>query len=237
MIGEIPVYLKTPEAGEPSDTTYYVLASNGVFLAKKTPLFASITQAPAVAGLEQQVPSLELSFPKLPRDLLERIYGFFQFVYKRLDGEAIVFIYFSPERGEFRVDVPPQTLTRYRTHHGWRTAGNVEYRSIPRPDGFLKLGDAHSHADCPAFFSSTDDRDDAEDGLRLVMGKLDRSQPDVCVSFVTCGTRFTLEPEGVLEDFTEPVPPAQAWTERVLCRYEDRHGLGGYGGGTSLHER
>ena len=237
MMGEISVYLKTRDGGEPSDATYYLLAANGAFLAKKTPLFASITHAPTVAGLEQQVPALDLSFPKLPRDLLEQIYGFFQFVYKRLDGEAIVFIYYSPDRGEFHVDAPPQTLTRYRTHHGWRTLGSVEYRAIPRPEGFLKLGDAHSHGDCHAFFSSTDDRDDAEDGLRVVMGKLDRPELDVCVSFVAGGTRFKLEPGSVLEDFTEPVPPPQAWTERVFCRYEDRHGVGAYGSGKILHER
>jgi hypothetical protein len=224
MTGDISVYLKTPEAGEPADTTYYVLAANGIFLAKRTPLFASITEARTVAGLEQQAPSLVLTFPKLPRNLLERIYGFFQFVYRKLDGEAVVFIYYSPERGEFHIDAPPQTLTRYRTYHGWRTAGNVEYGTLARPTGFLKLGDAHSHADCPAFFSSTDDRDDVEDGLRVVMGRLDRSQPDVCVSFVASGTRFKLEPGSILENFNEAEPPLEEWTRRVTCRYEDRLG-------------
>ena len=217
----IPLYLKTADLGEPGDSTYYLLAANGVFMVKKAGVFVSVTEAKTVTGLQKQLPSLALSFPKLPRNLIERIYGFFHFVYKRLDGEAVVFIYYSPERGEFHVDAPPQKLTRYRTHRGWRTEGNVEYRSIPRPKGFLKLGDAHSHGDSQAFFSSVDDRDDGEDGLRVVMGNLDRPEPDVRVSFIANGTRFRLEVTDVLEDFTEPLPPPEAWTRRIICRYKD----------------
>jgi hypothetical protein len=151
--------------------------------------------------------------------LLEQIYGFFQLVFNRWDGEAVVFLYYSPARCEFLADAPPQQLTRYRTHRGWSTAGHVEYRSISRPDGFLKLGDAHSHGDSAAFFSSVDDRDDCEDGLRIVMGHLDRSRPDVRVSFIANGTRFRLEAEDVLDAFNEPLEPPERWTRRVSCRY------------------
>lgn len=217
----IPLYLKTTDLSEPGDSTYYLLAANGAFLVKKAGLFSSVTEAKTVTGLQTQAPSVVLSFPKLPRDLIERIYGFFEFAYIRFDGEAVVFIYYSPERGEFHVDAPPQKLTRYRTHRGWRTEGKVEYSSISRPSGFLKLGDAHSHGDSPAFFSSVDDRDDGEDGLRVVMGNLDRAQPDVRVSFIANGTRFRLEASDVLEDFTSPVPPPETWTCRITCRYED----------------
>jgi hypothetical protein len=217
----IPLHLKTSDAEEPGDPTYYLVAANGVFLVKNTGIFCSVTEAKVVAGLEEQHPSVALAFPRLPRDLLDRIYGFFQHVYERLDGEAIVFLYYSPETGEFRAEAPPQQLTRYRTYRGWRTAGSVEYRSLQRPAGFLKLGDAHSHADSPAFFSPVDDRDDAEDGLRVVMGRLDRREPDVSVSFVANGTRFGLARHDVLEDFGTPVPPTETWIRRVVCRYEE----------------
>jgi hypothetical protein len=216
----IPIYLKTADLAEPRETTYYLMASNGSFFVKKTGLFASMTEAGVVAGLQTAAPSLSLVFPKLPRDLLEQVYGFFQFVYQRLDGESVVFIYYSPDSREFRVDAPPQRLTRFRTHRGWRTSGHVEYGSLQRPPGFLKLGDAHSHGDSGAFFSAVDDRDDGEDGLRLVMGRLDRPTPDVRVSFVANGTRFRLEPGDVLEDFAQAAPPPDAWRHRVTCQYE-----------------
>jgi hypothetical protein len=217
----IPLHLKTPDMTQPCDSTYYLVAANGVFLVKKAGLFTSVTEAKSVTGLEDQLPSVALAFPKLPRDLLGRIYGFFQLVYDRLDGEAIVFVYYSPEQDAFQAEAPPQRLTRYRTTRGWRTQGNVEYRSVTRPAGFLKLGDAHSHGDSPAFFSSIDDRDDGEDGLRVVIGRLDRPRPDVCVSFVANGMRFKLDVGDVLEDFTEPLSPPEAWTRRVACRYEN----------------
>jgi hypothetical protein len=217
----IPVYLKAADGDQPVESTYYLLAANGVFLVKKSGLFSSVTATETLIGLDQQSPSISLSFPKLPRDLLERVYGFFRFVFERLDGEAVVFLYYSPGSGEFHVDAPPQRLTRYRTRRGWRTEGNVEYRALARPDGFLKLGDAHSHGDSHAFFSSIDDRDDAEDGLRVVMGRLDRPQPDVRVSFMANGTRFKLDAADVLEDFRQPVPPSEEWIRRVVCRYKD----------------
>jgi hypothetical protein len=213
------MYLKTQDAAEPDDALYYLVAANGVFTVKKTELFASVTPATAVAGLEEQSPSVALAFPKLPRQLLEQIYGFFQFVYDRLDGEAIVFIFYSSARREFYVDAPPQQLTRRRTRGGWRTDGNVSYDAIVRPPGFIKLGDAHSHAECSPFFSKDDDLDDREDGLRIVMGRLHRSNPDVRASFVANGTRIPLDAGDVLEDFGEPTRPPEEWLRRVTCRY------------------
>jgi hypothetical protein len=216
----IPLYLKSSEFEDPTELAYYLLAANGVFLVKKAGIFSSITEAP-VRGLERQHAWVNLAFPKVPRDLLERVYGFFQYAYEEFDGEAVVFLYYCPERATFHAEAPPQRLTRYLTHSGWRTEGHVEYSAIARPQGFLKLGDAHSHGEAPAFFSRTDDHDDGEDGLRIVMGGLHRPRPEIRVSFIANGTRFSLEPEEVLEDFNAPAPPPDAWTSRIECRHED----------------
>jgi Prokaryotic homologs of the JAB domain len=196
------------------------VTSDGVFLVKKSELFQSVTEARKVAGLERQSPSIELFFPKIPRCILEAVYGFFSVVCRRWDGEAIVFLYYSPQSGQFLVDVPPQRLVRFRFGAGWETEGRVEYGTLPRPEGFLKIGDAHSHGRQPAFFSSTDDHDDAEDGLRIVMGSLHRSDPDIQVSFISGNYRFALEKDDALEPFSTPVPPPAEWTRRVTCRYE-----------------
>ena len=216
----IPVYVKYSDFADLSDSIYYLVASDGVFLVKKTALFKSVTQARLIAGLESQTASIELLFPRIPRRILEAIYGFFSFVCRRWDGEAVAFLYYSPQTGEFLVDVPPQRLFRFRSKSGWETEGRVEYGALPRPEGFLKIGDAHSHGRQPAFFSSTDDHDDLEDGLRIVMGSLHRNVPDIRVSFVSGSYRFGLELEGVLEDFSSTLPPPAEWTRRVTCRYE-----------------
>jgi hypothetical protein len=217
----IPLYAKTLDRVEPRDSIYYLLAANGVFLVKKTVLFESVTPPVEVAGVEPQSIALKLSFPQVPHEVMATIYGFFQFVFRKWDGEAIVFLFYSPVRNEFRVDAPPQRLTRHRTPRGWRTEGRVEYGAVSRPTGFLKLGDVHSHGDSPPFFSTVDDRDDGEDGLRIVMGNLDRPEPAVRASFIASGIRFKVPTTDVIEEFSAPAPPPEAWIRRVRCTYKD----------------
>ncbi len=219
----VPVYLKTPDGLAPDEGLYYIVAGNGVFCVRRTPLFTAATRAEEVGGLEPHRERVTLHFPKIPRSIVETIIGFFTHVYRRWHGEAIAFLFYSPEQRAFRVDVPRQTLPRYRSGGRWRTEGRLEYGVLPRPDGFLKLGDVHSHGESPAFFSGTDDRDDEEDGLRVVIGRLDRPKLDVCASFVVGGRRFPLAADAVLE--IPPVPfaivhPPEEWIQRVVCRYE-----------------
>ena len=221
----IPVYLKTADFEQPAEPLYYLVAANGVFLVKDAGLFASVTKAENVAGLESVVPAFTLRMPKVPRDLMEKVYGFFDVVYRQWDGEAVAFLYYSSDGERFHVDVPPQTLFRYRTHSGWRTQGRLEYGPLPRPEGFLWLGDIHSHGDSRAFFSGTDDRDDGQDGLRIVMGRLNRDIFEICVSFVTGGTRFELAPEDILEEFSRPLPAPSEWLQRISFRCNGGKGL------------
>jgi hypothetical protein len=88
---------------------------------------------------------------------------------------------------------------------------------------YIKLGDAHSHADLPAFFSAQDDRDDCEEGLKIVIGRMDRGVPETEVSFVAGQQRFALRPEDALEDFAVPMPPPRIWIQRFHCDYEIQH--------------
>jgi len=217
----IPLYLKTADFQEPRDLLYYLLASNGIFLVKNNALFRSVSAAPGIAGLASQEPETTLNFPKLPRELMEQVYGFFEFVFRKWEGEAVALLYYSLESGEFRVGIPPQKIFRYRGLRHWHTEGRVEYGYLPRPESFLKMGDIHSHPDTSAFFSRTDDYDDAEDGLHIVMGNLHRPPPDLRVSFVAGGTRFRLVTENVVESFGKPIPPPAEWVSQVVCECED----------------
>jgi hypothetical protein len=63
-----------------------------------------------------------------------------------------------------------------------------------------------------------DDQDEAcENGLHIVIGHLDRQQPDMSVSFVASGTRFILRLEDAVEGFTTPRPPPSQWLQQVQC--------------------
>jgi hypothetical protein len=214
----IPTYIKTPEMSEPADPVYFLVAANGIFLVNRTALFTSITRARDVSWLAHQEPRVHLTFPKVPREIMERTWGFFQAVYHRWYGEAVAFLYYARATGHFGVTVPPQELRRYQASGRWLTEPSVNYGSLSPVAGYVKLGDAHSHGRYPPFFSATDHRDDWQDGLRIVVGNMDRPRPEVKVSFVAQGVRFGLRPEDVLEEFSSPIPPPRAWIDRVSCR-------------------
>ena len=215
----IPLYADTPGGIEPPESLYYVVSANGTFLVNRTELFTAVTATRSLPGLQRREPSLELSCPRLPRQLMERVYGFFKTVYLLWEGEAIVFLFYAPAERTFHVGVPPQTLFRYRAGDRWRTEGRVSYGYLPRGPGQIKLGDIHSHASAPGFFSCRDDADDTtHDGLRIVLGQMHRRQPDVSVSFVTQGTRFVLGAGDVMEDFRAALTPPHAWLRQVSCR-------------------
>lgn len=213
----IPIYRKTADFEEPPEAMYHLLTRDGLFRVLRTGLFTAVLKADGVPDLESQHSSLQLGFPRLPRKLIESVYGFFQTVFDRWEAEAIVLLYFSPAQRLFRVAVPSQTIYRYQIGSSWRTEGRVSYGYHARPEGFVKLGDAHSHADLPAFNSCVDDRDDREDGLRIVIGDLHRRFPSVSASFVAAGYRFRLTREEVIEDFLSPASPPEEWLAQVAC--------------------
>jgi hypothetical protein len=212
----IPVFLKTAQFSEPSSPLYYLVAANGTFVVKKTAVFSSITRAPT--QMIHQEECLRLSLPRLPEEMVGRIWGFFKDVYERWQGEAVVFLYYAPDNGSFLVSPPPQTLYRHWNKGGWWTEMRVSYGSLPREKGFLKIGDAHSHCELPAFNSCVDDWDDREDGVRIVMGNVDRERPDLLTSFIVNGTRFRCNPDDVLEAAPSSLPPPREWLERVKCK-------------------
>ena len=218
----IPLYADTAGFAEPPESLYYVVAANGTFLVNRTALFTAVTAARSLPGLLYREPSIQLAIPRLPRQLMERVYGFFKTVYLQWEGEAIVFLFYAPAAGTFHIGVPPQTLFRHRAGDHWRTEGRVSYGYLPRREGFIKLGDVHSHASAPAFFSCRDDADDTtHDGLRVVLGQMHRRRPDVSISFVTQGTRFVLRAADVIEDFSAALTPPRAWLRQVSCRARD----------------
>jgi len=116
--------------------------------------------------------------------------------------------------------VPPQRIFRYRLGNRWRTEGHVEYEAIRRRKECVLLGDVHSHCDLPAFFSYTDDLDDKADGLRIILGRVNRNRPEIAASFVASGQRFPLRAEQACEDFCTPRVPPRHWLRQITCLYE-----------------
>jgi hypothetical protein len=120
VVAMIPTFFKTADFTEPHTPLCYMVAANGLFLVRKTGLFTSISRTSGVAGLEAQQPTLSLRFGKIPRPVMERVYGFFDWAWRQWQSEAILFLYYSATTGRFLLDAPPQTIYLYRRMGGER---------------------------------------------------------------------------------------------------------------------
>lgn len=215
-----PIYLKGKEFQEPEDPIYYLIAGNGIFLVKRMGLYSAATKVDGIAPvLSPHSEQLALRIPKIPRLLVRAILGFFRAAFRWHGGEAIVFLYYSEKKASFCVRVPPQRVHRRVYGHRTYTDGHVDYDTCPRPDGFVKLGTLHSHADMLAFHSHTDHCDERyEDGLHITIGRIDTKRPDISASFVVNGVRFKVHPIDVLEDSAGvPLEPPPSWMLKITC--------------------
>jgi hypothetical protein len=216
-----PIYLKEQDPfSPPPEPTYFLVAQEGVFLVKRSPLYESVTPySGALPGLASQWPQLRVHLPKLPQRLLERVVGFFLEVFRRYGTEAVVVLLYAPQRG-FRIGVPRQSVRRWYTGVTYVGTYHVQYEHYPRPPGYLQLGTMHSHGDLPASHSCIDEDDERyQEGLHITVGDILAPQPSFRAVFVANGHRFALAPEDVLAGYNRPYLPAPpGWLANVQCR-------------------
>jgi hypothetical protein len=243
-----PVVIKTPDGDSSEEVEarkariHYVVASNGIFQVRELPTHRSVTRVSnAIPGLPEQTESIELHTPRLPRRLLEDTLAFFNEVYERYGGEAIVVPFYDPRARTFQMGVPPQRISAYVDYYGKRWAGShLDYEGVELPKGHVRFGTIHSHGDLLAYASHTDCQDERfEDGLHVVFGSFKSAELSCSASFVAGGTRFVLEPQEVLEPCGVPDRgPPEGWMDQV--EYVEQHWKpytgswagGGYGGGS-----
>lgn len=219
-----PIVFKTETAPEPPGQIYYEVAENGLFQVRETSLYRAVTRTQGpIPGLLPGREELVIRFPRLPRPAVEDVLAFFYEIYRLFWGEAVVIIFYCPERRQYRLVAPPQTVPGRWRHDGrWQADLSVRYDNVPRPHGFLRFGTMHSHADLPAFSSGLDCDDERyEDGLHVVFGDFGQPRISVEAAFVAGGVRFKLPPADVLEAWAIPTRPARRdWVARV--KKEDR---------------
>ncbi|MFQ5668117.1 MAG: hypothetical protein ACE5I7_17015 [Candidatus Binatia bacterium] len=209
---KFPVVLKTAPGVEARASIYYVVAENGIFQVRDTPIYRAVTGATGpIPGLLPESEQLFLKCPRLPRREVEEVLAFFAEVYHRHGGEAVVLLFYRSATREFRIAVPVQVLPGQLRDGRWRARHAVEYGAVPRPAGFVRFGTIHSHADLPAYASGVDCADEHyEDGLHIVFGDFDSPELSVAVSFVANGVRFRVVPSGVLAPWAVPHRAARA---------------------------
>lgn len=214
-----PLYMKRRGIAlpEPSgDETRYILADNGIFLERRSPMFVtSIRVSHFDLDLEVHDEFCQLTCGKIPHVMHRAMLGFFKYAHEVHGGEAALVLLYHPERKKFRWHCPEQIVEVYKTRSGWATTHCIEFRNpVNLPDGYVHFGDAHLHVGGPTP-SAMDVRDD-QDGLHIIVGTI-RSAPTYHVVFVMDGVRFRMAPEAIFEvpNCQPCARPPRRWLRQV----------------------
>lgn len=184
-----PVYLKEPGFSEPDDPIYYLVAKEGLFQVKQTPLFRAQRRVEGLGWLESAEEGIQLKLPLIPASLLADALGFFKQVFRKYRAEAVLLLYWRGATGQYETRIPRQQVT----------GSHCRYEIGPTPAGCLRVGTIHSHGGADAFHSEVDDQDEEhDDGLHVTIGTL-HAKPTVACSLVVDRRRYTLRPELLLE--------------------------------------
>ena len=124
-------------------------------------------------------PRAELRCGLIPDEHRDRILDHFR---AALPDEAAAFILWNDETRAFAVHFPIVDEA---------TPSRIVYRPPVLPPGWHLVCDIHSHGAGPAFFSATDDADDAHaTKISLVFGRLDRPDGPATTSRLCAGGMF-----------------------------------------------
>lgn len=177
----IPVHIKKPGDLQPPSTTHYVVARNGLFLAKKEWWIDAVVPVKRINVLDNQEVSARLLMPTLPAMVFTKALKVARRVYETSQSEVCLMLHYHKESG-YQLTVPIQDIS----------AGHVKYEASERLPGHLSIGTIHSHGGLTAFHSSTDHRDEIHwDGIHVTVGDM-QYYPEFSLSaeMVVNGHRF-----------------------------------------------
>ena len=109
--------------------------------------------------------AFESKLPKIPRNILNTIIADFT---THAEKERIVRIYYDSRKKSYVLLAPVEKDTReYKDF--------IQYTFEPQPEYMHLFMTVHSHNTMPAYFSSTDDKDEAITGIYGVIGTIDKT--------------------------------------------------------------
>jgi hypothetical protein len=220
-----PLYLKLDDAmpWPEEERAFYLLSRDGLFLCRNTPFFRSCVRVEDFPSeLGGQKPFLMLSYPRIPRRLMEQVIGFFDIIGERHASEAAVLIAWNRASRAVEIIVPEQTGFVGLSWSGDAYPIDLEYQVPPLSPQWVLLGDIHSHVDGAAYASATDQSDETHrPGLHLVVGRILDEPPQIICEAVADGCRFkvpdlSLVLEGYHRRRIKEVP--QQWINKVSVK-------------------
>lgn len=201
----------TPEEAMASEKVICVCpARDGrVYEVRKTRLGTFIVPQENILELSQISAGFQPALPLVPYLLFEQVISFFKFYAgQKSPLEALVNIYWDSEKERFIAVVPRQKVTGASIV----TVGDNQMDT----DRYIHYMDIHSHNRMHAFFSETDNADEKAARVYIVVGRLDKLQPEI-LARISCGGRFqTIEPETVIEMEQRNFP--SHWRSSIVCK-------------------
>lgn len=197
-----PVHLYEEGMDLPKEGTYFVVAGNGTWLHKDTGLVRCFVPVESISFLQDLNADVQVStsLPKVPARLVWRIKEFFRRVVESHHSESGVILYYSKEKGDYKVHIPEQKVS-----HGGVKYERVALTHVEGMEDYLRVGTIHSHCDFNAFHSGTDEGDEEDfDGLHVTFGHNDKDEFSISASVVVNGFRTKIDPRTVLEGITSP---------------------------------
>ncbi|MFQ5654499.1 MAG: hypothetical protein ACE5GW_07190 [Planctomycetota bacterium] len=218
------IYLKrsnTPLPPQGEGEIRYIVAENGIFMERRTSMFSTSCRVEqCAAGLDPHEEWCELHSPSLPPEMASRMLSFFRWAYCLHGGEAVLILLFNPEEERFLWHCPPQRVEvwedRLSSFYG---GGDIEYTNpLELPRGFVIFGDAHSHANMPAYASAVDQQDERfKAGLHIIVGRIHWREVELYADFVMDRQRFAVDPRVIFgeERIKNSVEVPEAWKQQV----------------------
>lgn len=233
----VPVYLKTEDFEWPENQKlFYLMTADGLMLCRNHAWFKSCAPVKKGPGeLDEQKPFCSLSYPKIPRVLMEKAVGFFTRIYDKKHWESALILVYNQVEQKIELLCPDQKAD-------WGTVKyNTEEEFAKLPAGkYLMIGDMHSHGSMSPNPSTMDTDDELNrPGLHIVVGYINDEPPDFYCAAVVDGVRFEVKDIGkVLEGYDERIEEEDVpkeWIAKVKKHEYTYTGGGGYhgGGGTS----
>ncbi len=218
-----PIYLKTePEMVWPDDTFFYLVTADGLFVCRNHAFFRSCVPARRwPSELARQDAFLKVAYPKMPRAMIERIVGFFSAVAERHNSEAGVLLAWDAPAARLHVLVPDQVATVSRNGRGEVFPIGLKYEwPAALPEGWVIVGDVHSHVDHWPNPSYVDDLDETHRaGIHVVIGRIFSEPPEFHAEAVVDGRRFLVRPDQIMDDYRRRRSNfPRAWLDKVTIK-------------------
>jgi hypothetical protein len=209
---DIKVYKGLGDLSALSKSRTLFLTGKGLVTVLDTPIGIFVSahdkQEGPTPGLATPPAGVTLKVPALPWEALLQTVAFFREVMERHNNaEALIQWFWDPVAATYVPHVPQQQVSAGSVHHqgSFDAVGNL-----------LHIFDIHSHNTMGAFWSGTDDADEARFEGRLfgVIGQLDKSIPAFKWRCRVGGTFVDLDMGEVVD-----LPPTREETQTVTIDY------------------